>query len=86
MAVSADCYLTEATGLALLTLRTDLVERMAHEIYEAKVWSDQVASIEVLRDAGFRMRDIVLLVDDARNLAFMTMEDEVAEVMGDAHV
>jgi hypothetical protein len=61
------------------TWRTLLVERMANDLIRAPgTANSEVAAMRTLRICGHAMADIVMLIDDARQVA---MQDIVAEEM-----
>lgn len=53
------------------SLRNALVERMANDLVRHhQAAAREAAAMRTLRDCGHAMADIVMLIDDVRNLAF----------------
>lgn len=66
-------YLTLIDGPLVDTksLRDALIERMANDLVRHhQAASREAAAMRTLRDCGYPMADIVMLIDDVRNLAF----------------
>lgn len=59
--------------------RKDLTERMAADIVKYESWRTEQDAIRSLFGRGYAMADIVMLVDEARTLAF---QEVVAKEMG----
>lgn len=51
-------------------LRTALIERMANDLITAGTANSEVAAMRTLRAKSYHMADIVMLIDDVRNVAF----------------
>lgn len=63
------------------TARSSLVERMAKDLLRFAAFGQEADAIRSLFGAGYSMADIVMLVDDARMLAY---QDTVAKEMSES--
>jgi hypothetical protein len=60
------------------SLRHALIERMANDLLAAGVIDSEAASMRTLRRLGYTAADIIMCIDDARQVA---MQDIVAREM-----
>lgn len=49
--------------------RATMIEAMANDLARAGTAGNEIAAMRTLRQCGYAMADVVMLVDDARNLA-----------------
>lgn len=77
----AHLYLVDGPLVDNQSLRTAMVERMANDLIRRKqAASRESAAIRTLRDCGHLMADIIMCIDDVRNLAFQEIvAKEVSE-------
>lgn len=71
MSRARNLYLVDGPLVDTQSLRNAMVERMANDlIRHNQAASREAAAMRTLRDCGHAMADIVMLIDDVRNLAF----------------
>ena len=76
--MTAKMYLLNGPIMLAPERRQKLVEHMAADLSETGAYADRGESVRQLHRDGYKVLDIMLLVDDARQVA---MQAEVAKIM-----
>jgi hypothetical protein len=77
--MALDLHLIDAPLMHYRTRRSELIAKMAKDLIRYEAYAYEPDAIRSLYGRGYPMADIVMLVDEARMLAF---QEIVAEEMG----